>query len=137
MDVLEGVLVTGVLATGVVVAERLRGKRRGEDVREDVTEFGSSVADQVGKASGFVGHAGSRALTWTGDWTESVGDTTTKVVSSVGHKMAEGTGYVFGVYAGALDRVLPGGGKLDDEETVTAAKKTTKRTAKSRTRSAA
>lgn len=132
MNVLEGALLTGALATGVVVVERIRGRGSGDDVREDVTDVGTSVADRVGKAAGFVGHAGGRVLSWTGEWSESGGDTATRFVSSVGHKMAEGTGYVFGLYAGAVDRVIPGG-----EKTPVAAEPKTKRTTKAKTKAAA
>ncbi len=107
MNVFGGFLLTGAVVSGIVIAERLRGRNTSEEVRADVSDVGTNVADHVGKAAGLVGRTGGRALSWSGDRTTDIGDATARVVSSTGHKVAEGTGAAFGAYAGLIDRVLP------------------------------
>jgi hypothetical protein len=118
MNLFEGVLLTGAVASGVVIVERLRG-RNADDVRREVTELGESVAGQVGRAAGAAGRAGGKMLSWTGDRSEDVGEATTRIVSDVGRKVAGGTGAVLGAYAGAVDRILPGRAGGSGESDVT------------------
>lgn len=111
MGLLQGALVTGAAATGLVVVERVRHRGSGEDVRSDVTEFGTTVANQVGRAAGFVGHTGGKVLGKSSEVAESLADRTTQVVSGAGRTIARGAGATVGAYAGAIDRVVPSRGK--------------------------
>jgi hypothetical protein len=114
MDLLQGALLTGVAATGVVVAERVRHRGGADDVRHDVTEFGTNVAEGAGKVAGFVGHAGSRVFGGTAKLAERFGDRTTDLVAAAGRTMARGAGATMGAYAGAIDRVVPRIGHHDE-----------------------
>lgn len=128
MGLLQGALLTGAAATGVVVAERVRHRGSGADVREDVTEFGTTVAERVGKAAGFVGHAGGKVLGTSADVAESLADRTSQLVFGAGRTIARGAGATMGAYAGAIDRVLPTFGR--SEEPATAEKAPAKPAAK-------
>jgi hypothetical protein len=111
MGVVQGVLLAGAAANGLVVVERVRRRGSSEDVRSDVTELGTTVADQVGRAAGFVGHASGKVLGKSSEVAESLADRTTHAVSGAGRTIARGTGATLGAYAGAIDRVVPSKGK--------------------------
>lgn len=140
MDVVQNALLAGAAATGVVVAERIRRRGSGDQVREDVTRAGNAVAEEVGRVAGFAGHAAGRMLGDRGSWAHSLGDRTTKVVTGVGETMTRGTAAVLGAYAGAVDRVVPGGEGEEPRQSAkrvaTATKPTKKRPAKRRARTA-
>jgi hypothetical protein len=135
MDLLQGALLTGAAATGLVVAERVRHRGSAEDVREDITEFGTNVAEQAGKVAGFLGHAGSRVLGGTANLAEGMGDRTTDLVTAAGRTVARGAGATMGVYAGAIDRVVPRFGDRDEAapKASTAERSTRSSTAKRQT----
>jgi hypothetical protein len=114
MSLLQGALLTGAAATGLVVAERVRHRGSGEDVREDVTGLGTAVANQVGKAVGFAGHAGGKVLGKTSEFADGIGERTSEVVSGAGRTIARGAGAAMGAYAGMIDRVLPTFGRAED-----------------------
>jgi hypothetical protein len=107
MDLLQGALLTGATATGVVVVERVRRRGSREAVREDVTRVGTEVAERVGKVVGFVGHAGGRVLGRSAEVADGLGDTTTRFVASAGRTVASGAGAAVGAYAGMVDRIVP------------------------------
>jgi hypothetical protein len=130
MDLLQGALLTGAAATGLVVAERVRHRGSAEDVRRDVTEFGTTIAERAGKVAGFVGHAGGRVFGETAKVAEGVGDRATDFVATAGRTMARGAGATMGAYAGAIDRVVPRFGHHDEP----AAKKTATRTSTAKRR---
>jgi hypothetical protein len=131
MDVLQGALLTGAAATGLVVAERVRRRGSAEDVRRDVTDFGTTIAERAGKVAGFVGHAGGRVFGETAKLAEGMGDRTTDFVTTAGRTMARGAGATMGAYAGAIDRVVPRFGHHDEAAPEKPA--TTTSTAKRRT----
>jgi hypothetical protein len=125
MGLMQGALLTGAAATGLVVAERVRHRGSGEAVRDDVTEFGTAIADQVGKAVGFAGHASGKLLGKTSELADGLGERTTDVVSGAGRTLARGAGATMGAYAGAIDRVIPRFGWADDAAPATTPTKTT------------
>jgi hypothetical protein len=131
MDLLQGALLTGAAATGLVVAERVRHRGSAEDVRRDVTEFGTTVAERAGKVAGLVGHAGGRVFGETAKLADGMGDRTTDFVAAAGRTMARGAGVTMGAYAGAVDRVVPRFGH--DHEPPAKKKVTRTSTAKRRT----
>lgn len=124
MDLLQGALLTGAAATGLVVAERVRHRGSADDVRHDVTEFGTTIADGAGKVAGFIGHAGSRVFGETAKFAEGAGDRTTDFVAAAGRTMARGAGATMGAYAGAIDRVIPRFGHHDEPATKTTTTRT-------------
>jgi hypothetical protein len=109
MNVVDGILVTGAAATGVVVAERVRHRGSGSQVRDDVTQIGTSVTDHVGDATRYVGRTSGRALARSGEMADSLGRVTARAIIRTGHALAGGTGAVVGAYAGLIDRAVPWG----------------------------
>jgi hypothetical protein len=126
MGLLQGALLTGAAATGFVVVERVRQRGSGDDVRSDVTELGTTVADQVGRAAGFVGHASGKVLGKSSEVAEGLADRTSRVVSGAGRTVARGAGATIGAYAGVIDRVVPTKGRKPEPSTTT--KKSTRKT---------
>lgn len=107
MDVLQGALVAGAAATGIIVVEKLRGRRDPDAIREDVTELGTTIAGKVGDVAGAFGHLGGRVLGSSGRAVEDLGEATTRLVTGAGETVARGTGSAVGAYAGVVDRVVP------------------------------
>ncbi len=136
MDLLQGALLTGATATGVVIAERVRHRGSKDEVREDVTRFGTDVAEQVGRLAGVVGRTSGRVLGRSADVATRLGDTTTRMVESAGRTMAGGAGAAVGAYAGMVDRVLPKR-SVETRTVQRGAKPTASRTTTKRARAAA